>query len=214
MSTTIDTSTVHHAGAVELDPLAYATGGYDALKADGQRKFVGGRIVPEYQLLGQQQRERLTANTYDLYRNCVLLAWALRRHMNDICCWEWRPNTGDRSLDADLKELMDRDSRPYVCDAGGRRRDNARWKLGCRLGTANRTTHFCVHESDHDGKKSERILRRKMLAERFRCLPPPPTFHVGKRSTHRWRPEATASRLSTQIPALPSHREIQRIRPC
>lgn len=117
----IDTSSVSSAGAVEsIDLPNYAVAGYDGLKNTGQRRVVGTRIRPEHEILTDRGRQTLSANTYDLYRNSVLLSWCLRRHMDYICSWEWKPDTGDLSLDRDLKDLMQRDSRPYQCDAGGR----------------------------------------------------------------------------------------------
>lgn len=116
------TNSVTSTGAVEFDLTNYANqSGYDVLKSDQQRRVASaGGTIPEWRILGDRQRVELASNTYDLYRNSVLLSWCLRRHMDYICSWEWRPNTGDKSLNEDLRELMERDSRPYACDVGGR----------------------------------------------------------------------------------------------
>lgn len=119
----IDTSAVNSAGAVELTTVgnaATAFSRYEALQSDGQRRVVSSQIHPEWQVLDDQKRRALSSNAYDLYRNCVLLSWALRRHVDWICSWAWRPNSGDPGLNKDLAALMERDSRPYQCDAGGR----------------------------------------------------------------------------------------------
>jgi len=121
LNTVIDTSSVHAAGAVEsFNPLNYGVSGYDGIKSDGQRRVVSSRIRPEHEIMTDRGRQVLSANTYDLYRNSVLLSWCLRRHMDYVCSWEWKPDTGDRGLDRALKDLMTRDSRAYACDAGGR----------------------------------------------------------------------------------------------
>jgi len=117
---TFETQNMRPGGAVEIVN-SYAYSGYDALKSDGQRKVVGSSALrPEGQILRSADREVLSGNAYDLYRNSVLLSWALRRHMDYICSWEWRPNTGDKALDTDLRDLHERDARPYSCDVGGR----------------------------------------------------------------------------------------------
>lgn len=99
-------------------PTGVAT--YEALEPRGKRRSVTRSIQPEDLLLNESRRDRLASNAMDLHRNATLFAWAVRRHLDYNTHFDFQPNTGDDSLDADLRALMKRDNRPENCDIGGR----------------------------------------------------------------------------------------------
>lgn len=94
--------------------------GYEAVNATRARRSASGSIRSEDKILDQSRRTILSSNAMDLHRNAVLFAWAIRRHLDYTTLFDFQPLTGDDSLDADLRALMERDSRPDVCDIGGR----------------------------------------------------------------------------------------------
>ena len=109
-----------------VNPYQFATDptagpeGYEAVNASKARRSVSGRMQSEDRVLNQDRRQILASNSNDLYRNATLFAWAVRRHLDYTTLYDFQPMTGYDSLDADLRALMERDSRPENCDIGGR----------------------------------------------------------------------------------------------
>ena len=93
---------------------------YDAVVSSKSRRSASAQIRSEDKILDRTGRVKLSANASDLYRNAVLFAWAVRRHLDYTTLYDFQPQTGDAALDADLRALMDRDCRPENCDIGGR----------------------------------------------------------------------------------------------
>ena len=93
---------------------------YQALNPKHRRRSTGRRIFAEDRLLTDSRRQRLTANSLDVWRNMGLLAWAIRRTLDYCCLWDFQPRTGDDGLNAELRQLMERDSEPEQVDVFGR----------------------------------------------------------------------------------------------
>jgi capsid protein len=93
---------------------------YDAIKPAGKRKQPPARIVREDNHLQGSKRRQLMSNAADLKRNLSIAAWMVRRHLDYVARMNYAPNTGDRELDKDLKELMIWQSRAENMDRGGR----------------------------------------------------------------------------------------------
>ncbi len=93
---------------------------YDAATHTRARRSASGIIRPEDQVLDRYARERLQSNSADLHRNAILFAWAVRRHLDYTTLFDFQPDTGNKQVDAQLRELMTRDSRAENCDIGGR----------------------------------------------------------------------------------------------
>ena len=93
---------------------------YQALNPGNRRRFASQRVRLEDRLLTDRRREALAANALDVHRNMGLLGWAIRRTLDYCCLWDFQPRTGDKGLDAALKDLMARDQEPERVDTFGR----------------------------------------------------------------------------------------------
>lgn len=103
--------------------------GYEAVNTSKHRRSASGRIRSEDKILTSERRTRLASNAMDLHRNAILFAWAVRRHLDYTTLFDFQPLTGDDSLDKDLRDLMERDSRAENCDVGGRHNWNRMRRL-------------------------------------------------------------------------------------
>src|SRR5947199_2154494 len=74
--------------------------GYDAVKHKGRRSTPGGRVLSEDQELRQLPRRNLTTAIRDLNRNFSIAAWMIRRHLDYVSTFHFRPKTGNPELDA------------------------------------------------------------------------------------------------------------------
>lgn len=116
-----------YTATVSANPYQFAVGdapihvdGYDAANSSRNRRSSSGQIRPEDKILDRTGRTRLSSNAMDLHRNAILFAWAIRRHLDYTTIFDFQPLTGDDGLNRELRELMERDSRPENCDVGGR----------------------------------------------------------------------------------------------
>ncbi|GAB5404307.1 MAG: hypothetical protein Aurels2KO_25380 [Aureliella sp.] len=106
-------------GVVE-SPQAKFGDAYDAIKPAGKRKQPAARIIREDNHLRGSKRRQLMANAADLKRNLSIAAWMVRRHLDYVARMNYAPQTGDRALDKDLRDLMIWQSRAANMDRGGR----------------------------------------------------------------------------------------------
>lgn len=109
---------------------------YEALTTNGKRKGVSSRIRSEDEILTPARRNLIAANGMDLYRNSVLFAWVIRRHLDYNTLFDFQPCNDDDQLNDDLRALMTRDSRAVNCDIGGRHS----WNKLRRLAEVRRIT--------------------------------------------------------------------------
>jgi len=93
---------------------------FQALNPKNRRRSAGSRVRSEDFLLNDRRRQRLAANSLDVWRNMGLFAWAIRRTLDYCCLWDFQPRTGDDGLNAALKTLMARDCEPEQIDVYGR----------------------------------------------------------------------------------------------
>jgi capsid protein len=93
---------------------------YQALNPKHRRRSTSRRVVVEDSLLTESRRQRLAANSLDVWRNMGLLGWAIRRTLDYCCLLDFQPRTGDDGLNAELKALMTRDTEPETVDVFGR----------------------------------------------------------------------------------------------
>lgn len=103
--------------------------GYEAINTTRHRRSASGQILSEDRILTGARRRILASNAMDLHRNAILFAWAVRRHLDYTTLFDFQPHTGDESLDQDLRDLMERDSRAVNCDVGGRHNWNRMRRL-------------------------------------------------------------------------------------
>ena len=98
----------------------YFQSGYDAVKSNGKRKPAPTVLKSEdYELKGQD-RHAMLGTTRDLARNFVLVAWAIRKHLDYVSMFDFQSRTGDSALDVQIETLMTNWQRPQNCDAAGR----------------------------------------------------------------------------------------------
>ena len=71
----------------------------------------------------------------DTVRNFSIAAWAIRKHIDYVSTFTFKPNTGDKALDAELEWLSAESGRAYNFDAA-RRHSRRRW---LRIAESNRT---------------------------------------------------------------------------
>lgn len=93
---------------------------YDGAQTSDRRFSPTTRLKSTDQILSPVKRKRLTAAARDLQRNFAVAAWAIRRHLDYVSRFSFEPKTGDKSLDAELRALMEWFGRPYNCDVTGR----------------------------------------------------------------------------------------------
>lgn len=93
---------------------------YNALNPKSRRRSTTHRVRPEDALLTDRRRQKLAANSLDVWRNMGLFAWAIRRTLDYCCLWDFQPRTGDDGLNQALKDLMARDMEPQQIDVYGR----------------------------------------------------------------------------------------------
>ncbi len=93
---------------------------YNALNPKTRRRSTTHRVRPEDALLTDRRRQKLSANSLDVWRNMGLFAWAIRRTLDYCCLWDFQPRTGDDGLNQALKDLMSRDMEPQQIDVYGR----------------------------------------------------------------------------------------------
>ena len=84
------------------------------------RRNVGTRIRSLDRQLTRQKRQRLQASSRYIHDNFAIVAWAVRRHLDYVSSFSFKPKTGDDGLDRSLAGLMEWYGRPLNCDAAGR----------------------------------------------------------------------------------------------
>lgn len=94
--------------------------GYDAAESGSRRRDSGTSIKTSDAILTDTKRKRLVENARDLPRNFAVASWMIRRHLDYVTSFTFQPQTGNKQLNKQLTELMERQSQPDRCDVSGR----------------------------------------------------------------------------------------------
>jgi capsid protein len=79
---------------------------YDAVEAKTKRAEPVVTSQSEDWILEASKRAKLLANSRDLHRNFSIAAWAIRRHIDYVCTFNFHARTGDENLDTQIEELF------------------------------------------------------------------------------------------------------------
>ena len=93
---------------------------YDALKGAGKRKQAATAGFREDTYTKGAKHRQLQGNAADLARNLSLASWMVRRHLDYVSQFEFRPRNENESIDEQLEQLMLEDSTPQSFDVAGK----------------------------------------------------------------------------------------------
>lgn len=98
----------------------FGTSGYDAVDPKNRRKAPTGLLRSEDGETTQADRDKLVSGHRDTHRNFSLLAWMIRRHLDYVTTFAFRPKTGNKELDKRLRELVREKGKRANFDVAGR----------------------------------------------------------------------------------------------
>ena len=109
--------------------------GYDATESTKNRKPPKRRLTTEDKQLRQNSRDILQSTVQDMRRNEVAARWVLSKHIDFVVKHNFQPNTGDKSIDEELKRFYRYASRKENFDISGRYNLNNYMRLAeqCRV---------------------------------------------------------------------------------
>lgn len=81
-------------------------GGYDAISKKGNRKSLSTVNGAHEAHLSESERRTAIANTRDLRRNFAVASWAIRKHLDYVSDFKFKPVTGDAELDKFLSDSV------------------------------------------------------------------------------------------------------------
>lgn len=90
--------------------------GYDATQAKNKRQAPTGILRSEDGENRPAERRKLISAARDIHRNFSIAAWMVRRHLDYVSTFTFRPKTGDKNLDSLLTSRMEWWSRRENCD--------------------------------------------------------------------------------------------------
>ena len=93
---------------------------YDATEDKGRRKSPTPLLRSEDDELPIYRRNQLITLGHDIRRNFTIAAWAIRRHLDYVANFRFRPTTGDKAIDTRWKELIEWSSLAPNFDAAKR----------------------------------------------------------------------------------------------
>ena len=93
---------------------------YDTIEKQGARKPRRSSLGSVDQHLPENQKKKAIGQTRDLQRNASTAAWAIRKHLDYVTRFRFRPNTGDEKLDEALKNAVDQWSKKGQFESSGR----------------------------------------------------------------------------------------------
>jgi lambda family phage portal protein len=94
--------------------------GYDAVKTTRRRKAPTSTTKDEDSQLSKAQRRALIGTTRDQRRNMALLAYMVRKHIDNVASVKFKATTGNKQVDDQLESLVAWWSRRDRCDVAGR----------------------------------------------------------------------------------------------
>lgn len=94
--------------------------GYDATESTKNRKAPKRRLTTEDKQLRQNSRDILQSTTQDMRRNEVAARWVLSKHIDFVVKHNFQPNTGEKTIDEELKRFYSFASRKENFDISGR----------------------------------------------------------------------------------------------
>jgi hypothetical protein len=117
LATACSTLDVSAAGVTELSASTPNT--YDALNPKGRRKAPSSITMGEDRHLPDIHRRRLIGGHRELRRNCSVLAWMLRRHLDYVATHTFQSTTGDEGWDDEVELWMREESEPEKFETRG-----------------------------------------------------------------------------------------------
>ena len=93
---------------------------YDATEDKGRRKSPTPLLRSEDDELPIYRRNQLVTLGHDIRRNFTIAAWAIRKHLDYVASFHFRPVTGDKAIDTRWKELIEWSSKKGNFDAAKR----------------------------------------------------------------------------------------------
>lgn len=93
---------------------------YAAAEGSTRRKSATVKNGAEESILTSTRRAQLTANARDNARNFELAGWAVRRHLDYVCDFEFSASHADKGFERALEKFVDRWSRPEKFEETGR----------------------------------------------------------------------------------------------
>jgi len=126
---------------------------------DKQRKSPRIRQIKSTdRLLPKDKRKNLQLNTQDLQRNFPIAAWAIRRHLDYVSCFNFQAKNKDAGLNRDIEALMSWYSRPANCDVAGRHSLRAQTRINEALRVVDGDMATVTYQTGHlQGIESDRI---------------------------------------------------------
>lgn len=92
---------------------------YDAIEGRGRRKLPTVKTGSEDELL-RTGKPKLRENARDLARNFAICSWMIRRHLDYVTLFDFRPTTPDEALNLRLKKIVAERSAAERCDVAAR----------------------------------------------------------------------------------------------
>jgi capsid protein len=94
--------------------------GYNAVDDTTRRRQTQARTSPEVAILTATKRERASATARDDRRNFTILAWMIRRHLDNVSRFTPHVRSGDDAVNAVVRKLLAWHAKPRQFDALGR----------------------------------------------------------------------------------------------
>lgn len=93
---------------------------YRATQNNGTRRVISPSILSQDKHVNVNDRNVLNASTYDLMRNCGLIAFAINTHLNYIASFNLQVKTGNQQFDKQVQAKMKWWSNSENCDISKR----------------------------------------------------------------------------------------------